>query len=684
MFKPSELDFDLSPYTGMTRKSWIEAGKYLLEGVFENIPSIDSPVVLPRNETEITYPHKDAEGNRYKIEKMAEIFEGLTRTMFIAAPLIHIDPEIKTAGYNLREYYSHQILSSCTKGGDNFVGYYNDLKELCGDNDENSFRTFQQTVETCALVICLDSCKEEIWDKYTKAERDKVARFLLSYAHESTVPQNWRLFNMLVMAFLHKEGYEINENVMLEHASAILGYYAGDGWYRDGQSFDYYSCWAFNVYSNIWNVWYGYENLPYIARRFEENSNRLMETYPDMFDREGFTVMWGRSCVYRCAAASPFSENFLLESPAADPGLSRRIASGSLLQFLTRDDFLVSGIPSMGFYRQFSPLIQGYSCTESAYWLGKIFLCLDLPEDHPFWTAKENNGSWDKLKNTEVKETVLNGPALCFTNHNANGETVFRTGKVVKNAGDIHGMWNYSKLSYNSKYPWEAAPADGVESMQYVLTADNEEPQRCNATFWCGSRGGVLYRRQFFNYSLNCETHWQQAVNLADFPMEYGIMRADKLRLFKTPVNLTLGSYGFPDNGTEIVKKSEGRARAIILKGHDHTGTPKQLAMTVYDGWDSLDIVYGNETNPDSERSIVIYAGTRRSVKYGYEGFILISQVITKESLEDFSEDEIFPVKEVKYSDREGKGGYGEVRIILKNGTKKIVDFEGIEGCVQL
>lgn len=684
MYNPKNLDFNLSPYTGMTREAWIEAGKYLLEGVFKNIPSFTAPAVLPRSETEITYPHKDAEGNRLKIEKMAEIFEGLTRTMFISAPIIHIEPEAEIAGYSLRDYYAGQILRSCTRGDENFVGYYDDLKKLCGDSDENSFRTFQQTVETCALVICLDACKEEIWDRYTKAEKDVVAEFLLSYAHESTVPQNWRLFNMLVMAFLHKEGYEIRENVMKEHASAILGYYAGDGWYRDGQSFDYYSCWAFNVYSAIWNEWYGYENLPYIAKRFEENSNRLMETYPDMFDRDGFTVMWGRSCVYRCAAVSPLSENFLFASPAADPGLSRRIASGSLLQFLKRDDFLLNGIPTMGFYRQFAPLIQGYSCAESAYWLGKAFLCLTLPEDHPFWTARENNGTWDKLQNKQVKETVLNGPALCFTNHGANGETVFRTGKVVKAPEDVHGMWNYSKLSYNSKFPWESSPAENIESMQYVLKAENEASQRCNATFWCGSENGVLYRRQFFDYSLNCETHWRQAVNLADFPLEYGIMRVDKLRLFKTPVTLTLGSYGFPDNGTEIIKEENGSAKAVILKGRDHTGKPKQLAMTVYDGWDGIDLVYSQNTSPDSERSLVVYAKTRRTVKYGYEGFILISQTITKESLENFSEEEIFPIKEVKYSDEEGKGGYGEIRIVLKNGGERTVDFDGIEGRMQL
>lgn len=680
-FQPANLNYEISPYTGLTRESWIEAGKYLLEGIFRHIPSYDDPVVLPRTEKEITYPHKDAEGNQLLIEEMAQRFEGLTRTLFIAAPLIHIDPDLEICRYSIKKYYSDQILRACTKGDRNFVGYYEDLQALSGDKSLD--RAFQQTVETCALVICLDICREEIWNKYTKAEKDTIAEFLLSYAHASTVPQNWRMFNMLDMAFLHKEGYSIDKDIMLDHAQAILGYYAGNGWYRDGQCFDYYSCWAFNVYTPIWNNWYGYENIPYIAKQFENNSNKLIETYPDLFDKDGFTVMWGRSCVYRNAATSPLSENMLLKNSSADPGLARRIASGSLLQFLTRDDFLIDGIPTMGFYRQFSPLIQGYSCTESAYWFGKAFLCLHLPENNPFWTAKENNGSWDRLKEKEIKETVLDGPALCFTNHSANGETVLRTGKVIKKHHDKHGMWNYSKLSYNSKYPWEASPAEDIESMQYVITNEEEVPQRGNATLWHGINNGVLYRRQFFNYSLDWETHWMQAINLADFPVEYGIIRADKLRLFKAPAEITLGAYGFPDNNTEITRKSKGNAMAVILKGYDHMKREKQLAMTVYDGWESIDVIAGKNTNPDSESSIVVYARTRRSKKYGYDRYMLISQIITKESHEDFAEDEIFPIKEIIYTDAERCGGYGPVTLKLKNGKYKVISFDAIEGNLQ-
>lgn len=678
-FTPKTLDFTLSPYTGLTRQSWIEAGEYLLEGIFQNIRDFDDPVVMPRKETKVTYPHSaDAVW-----EQKAEYFEGLARSFFIAAPLLKDHPELHICGYDIREYYKRQILRICSDDDPFSAGRYEEMQKKAQDYH----RAFQQTVETCALVICLWICREQIWDTYTKEEKDVIAAFLTGYAHGYTVPQNWRLFNMLDMAFLHMEGYPIEEDIMREHAQAILSYYAGDGWFRDGQCFDYYSCWAFNVYAPLWNLWYGYENAPYLAAKFEECSNKLMETYGDFFDRDGFTNMWGRSNIYRNAATSAFDGNLFLKNPAVDPGLARRISSGSLMQFMGREDFLYKGVPTLGFYGQFMPLVQGYSCAESPFWLGKAFLCLHLPADHPFWTARENNGSWEKLGENEVKVTALDGPALCFSNHQANGETILRTGKVVKEAGDIHGMWNYSKLCYNTKYPWEAAatPKEGVESQQYVLYDTlTQAYERCNVTFWSGMRDGVLYRRQFFHYDTKTETHWMQALNLADFAVPCGIIRVDWLRLFRQTVELTLGAYGFPDNGTQVRRLENGRAKAIVLKGRDFTGREKQLAMTVYDGWDELELVHRSKTNPDSEHSIVVFAKTSRKKHYGNEPHILVSQVITKESAKDFSEEEIFPIASVSYTDPEGRGGYGPVRVALKDGTQRCIDFSGMEGRLML
>jgi len=692
-FVPSKenLDFDLSPYTGLTRNSWIEAAKYVIDGVFQHIKDFQDPVVIPRIETEISYPHKNSTGGTLEAEKKAEMFEGLTRSFFIAAPLIQNEPDIRSNGHLLRDYYKNQILRSVTKEDEYCVGTYEELQKMVGQKDP--FRAFQQTVETCALVICLWITEKEIWDNCNKEEQDKIAKFLHGFGHANTVPQNWRLFNMLDLAFLHMHGYEIDVNVMRDHAQAILAYSVGDGWYRDGQSFDYYSCWAFNVYAPLWNKWYGYDNEPELAARFEAASNELMKTYGRFFDADGYTNMWGRSNIYRNAATSAFDGNMFLNNSMADPGLARRISSGSLMQFLGREDTFVNGVPTLGFYKQFAPLVQGYSCAESPFWFGKAFLCLHLPEDHPFWTAKENNGVWDDMQMGDVTETVLNGPALCATNHKANGETVLRSGKIVKNVNDEHGMWNYSKLCFNTKYPWESAPkftndkfkTGEIESQQYVLVdRTSGNASKANVTFWHGAKEGVLYRRQYFGYNLQDECHWIQAVNLADFPVSEGIIRVDKHRLFRRPVTFTLGSYGFPDNGTNITRYERDGAKAIVLSGHDSQGNPKQMAMTVYNGFTDIDIVHSTGTNPDSENSIVIYGIADFNNQYdSSESYIMVSQVLTRDTEVPFTEDDVFMIKKITNSDKAATGSYGDTVVELKNSTK-VINFEQIESQLML
>ena len=108
------------------------------------------------------------------------------------------------------------------------------------------------------------------------------------------------------------------------------------------------------------------------------------------------------------------------------------------------------------------------------------------------------------------------------------------------------------------------------------------------------------------------------------------------------------------------------------------------MAMTIYDGWNDIDVVTSKGTNSDSLNSIVIYGKTERAQEYKYSPYIMISQIITKESRETFTDDEIFPVKEIVYEDKEGMGGYGDIRIALKNGIEKIINFDGMEGDLQM
>ncbi len=141
-------------------------------------------------------------------------------------------------------------------------------------------------------------------------------------------------------------------------------------------------------------------------------------------------------------------------------------------------------------------------------------------------------------------------------------------------------------------------------------------------------------------------------------------------------------------------------AKAIVLKGLDSQGRKKQMAMTVFAGWQELFLEEGRETNPDADRSLVIGASLNWEKLYGYQPFVLVSQVITRESWEDFDEDEIFSVKEISFCDgvRDGAaageaafgayaggcGGYGPVRILMKDGREITVDYEGMDGRLQI
>ena len=108
--------------------------------------------------------------------------------------------------------------------------------------------------------------------------------------------------------------------------------------------------------------------------------------------------------------------------------------------------------------------------------------------------------------------------------------------------------------------------------------------------------------------------------------------------------------------------------------------------MAVYSGWEDIDIVRSTGTNPDSNKSIVVYASLYSGPKLydASKPYVLISQTITKESLEDFTDDELFPVKDIKYTDPWNSGAFGPVTITMKDGQVRTATFEGIEANLQL
>ena len=153
-FTIAQPDHKLSPYTGLTRQGWIDAAKYLLEGAFTYVRSMDAPMYFPKQHDK-TYPNNDGQIPTAKLE-------GFCRTLFIAAPLLREDPDLTLNGIKVADYYRHQLLNLINPNSPSYI------KHRTGGPS-------QILVEFGALAISLTAAKNVLWDPLTQAQKDELA-----------------------------------------------------------------------------------------------------------------------------------------------------------------------------------------------------------------------------------------------------------------------------------------------------------------------------------------------------------------------------------------------------------------------------------------------------------------------------------------------------------------------------
>ncbi len=650
----TDPDRTLSPFTGMARRHWIDAGQFLLEGVFGHVPAFDDPIRLQGPEGR-TYPKPDDPAFKHR----AREFEGLARTFMIAAPLVADRPDVEAGGYGLRDYYANQILLASDPSHPNYLGTITQWLE------ETGTPLYQHTAEGAALALGLWWSKDVIWDRYSKAERDQVARLLHDYTHHRTNAHNWRSFNVTMGTFLKLTGYDVDDALLRDHLENLLAYYAGDGWYRDLGSYDYYSCWAFQFYLPIWAEMYGYDHEPEMASIIERRHARLAETYPLMFGRDGKSLMWGRSIIYRCAASAAIASAFCLKETPLDPGWARRIASGNLLQFIARDDVFVEGIPSLGFYRTFDPLVQGYSCAASPFWLAKIYLAMTHAADSPFWTATETEGAWPEIGQGQ-RTVSLSGPGLTITAHGPTGATELRPGKVPGKSNP-----NYTRLAYHTEFLWEDDAPEGATAMAYSLREYLPQIQEFNAhqdLRYGGMEGGVLYRHGQLR-------GWMARMDYADIPVPGGVLRVDRPRIPQCH-ELHLAHYGMPHVG----------GKAPTVERRDVDGYPvllgaipgRQIALVAYSGWDALETMVHEERNAEATTSTVLYA--RRVRERDFSPIeLLVTLMLHKTDDAPWTDEALQPVATLEPVPWTASGQPHGLVVTLKDGSTYTIDWGNIE-----
>ncbi len=676
-FDVENPDFCSSPYTGMTKQHYIELAKYLLERAFTHINSINDPLTFPMVPGK-TYPQPNDPDWRWRSLE----FEALERTFTLAGPLIHVHPETEIKGINLRDYYCLQLYNTLTPGHPNSLPLPEDLPDS----------TYQFTCEFGGLFKTLLLMPETLWSHFTEKQKDEMAVTISKWAHHRTTQNNWRIFNIITLSFLKKYGYEIDDELLKSHLLWVASYHSGNGWYLE-QTYNYYSISLFIVYTTIWNRTFGDEYYPEISDLIERSAKNLMESITHFFGRDGYINMWSRSICYRTWVSGAFPVAFMLKDGSPlDAGFARRLCSGSLLQFVSKEEFYDNEIPSLGFYGQKEYMVQNYSCPGSPFLMFLPFICLALPDDSPFWTAKENEGFWDELHADSTK-VVLENPGLVLVNHGKTGASEIIPGKVYYNDP------NYSKLVYNTHFPWEDQNPAGGTSMEYSFRSldprdvrgddinfyltgkaiDNSSEKNSayshsQSMVFNGVKNGVVYRQAIMRKPPNNGVGY--IIDLADIVIPGGVIRVDRSRL-AFEHELTLGSFGVPHfNGKRAVvnhfRKDDKEVITATIEG-------RSVALITYSGWDKVDSMVHSNRNAEADESTVVYAYRKRMAKNPAME-LMISVLLHKTDGLTWTKEELSPIKNIEFLQITPVHSALGVIITLADETVHEVFYENIDG----
>ncbi|TXS11041.1 DUF2264 domain-containing protein [Streptomyces sp. adm13(2018)] len=355
---------ELSPYTGWTRAHWEAAADRLLLAV--------RPFASPRyGLIDLPGPRPSWSGAR------SDGLEGWARTFLLAA--------LRVAGAGGEDPHGH--LARYAEG---LAAGTAEPGRADEDSWPRTTDTRQAIVEAATVALGLRLTRPWLWDRLDDRTRERVADWLRPALGPSPVDNNWWLFGLTVAGFLQDAGLDTERAAATVDRSLarVEDWYLGAGWYSDGdnRAFDHYNGWALHFYPVLHAHLAGDRDL---LDRYGPRLRAHLDDYVHLFDADGAPLPYGRSLIYRFAAAAAPWLGALTGHTPLTPGATRRLASGTLRYFLDRGATDPDGLLTLGWHGPYAPLVQEYSGPGSPYWASKGFLGLLLPTDHPAWTDPE-------------------------------------------------------------------------------------------------------------------------------------------------------------------------------------------------------------------------------------------------------------------------------------------------------
>ncbi|OHE96781.1 hypothetical protein CORC01_07927 [Colletotrichum orchidophilum] len=269
----------------------------------------------------------------------------------------------------------------------------------------------QRMVEMCPFGFTL-AVAPTIWEGLSEKERVNVENWLGNSINEKNMPNtNWLWFRVFANLGLKKNGAKFSQARLDADIKHLDTFYRSGGWSNDGpegiHQMDYYSSsFAIQLLQLLYAKIAG-DDEPERAAEFRERARLVALDLVHYFDETGRAIPFGRSVGYRFAMVSFWGALAYAGVELPEPltwGMVKGIVMRHLRWWQTQHDiWSPSGTLTIGYSYPNMYMAENYNSPGSPYWACLAFICLAVPEDHPFWTSEEEQ-TWDVLPKTKALE----------------------------------------------------------------------------------------------------------------------------------------------------------------------------------------------------------------------------------------------------------------------------------------
>lgn len=323
--------------------------------------------------------------------KKVTYLEAVGRTMAGLAPWLALPDDVTEEG-KMRKQMRHELLKGLANAVDpNHPDYLN-------------FRTEGQPIVDAAYVAhAFIRAPKALWEPLDATTKKRFIEEFKSLRTRKGAYNNWLLFAGLTEGFLLKIGEQHDPSRIDYSIRKMKEWYAGDGWYSDGEKFsmDYYN--SFVIHSMLVDLLGALVENKMAQQQDYDLALQRMIRYSEFLERviapDGTYPAFGRSITYRTAAFQALAQTALMEKLPAhiSPAQVRcGLTAVMHMMFDGNQNFDSNGWLVLGFNGHQPMVADQYTSTGSLYIATLGFLTLGLPADNKFWT--DPAASWTSKK----------------------------------------------------------------------------------------------------------------------------------------------------------------------------------------------------------------------------------------------------------------------------------------------